>query len=116
MSIVQGRAALADALSTLGEHGIRGHEYRPFTPRSGDGWPLLGKLEHGPGGAFEATWRVLVVLPADERLASDRTDELVPLLAEALIPVGFVDSFEPVALQTSGGDTFALQITIRSEA
>lgn len=107
------RAELAAALSTV--PGLRGHPYRPGTVQPGDAWSLLSSLERDEGLAFLVTWRVLVVLPGDERAASDRIDELVPLLVDALEPAAFVDTIEPVKIETGAGDMYALQVNVRSE-
>jgi hypothetical protein len=109
------RAAIAAALSTVAD--VRGHEYRPSTPRAGDAWPLLGSLDRSEGLTFIRTWRVLVFLPQDERSASDWIDAHQEALVNAMEgqDVGFVDRLEPVALASSGGDQYGLQITMRSE-
>lgn len=113
MSLVGDRQAIATALSTV--EGVKGYPKRPKTTKVGDGWPLLGALERGPGMSFAATWRVLVQLPSDELAASDWIDTRHEDLADALEPVGYVDRIEPVAIATEAGDKLGVQITIRSE-
>lgn len=107
------RTNIAAALTTATD--VTGYQYRPTTPRPGDAWPLLGQLNRVDGCVFEVTWRVLVFLPQDERQASDWIDTHYETLTDALEPVGFVDRIEPVALNASGSDQYALQITMRSE-
>ncbi|MEV0156878.1 hypothetical protein AB0H57_24545 [Micromonospora sp. NPDC050686] len=113
MSLTGARDAIAAALSTA--DGVKGYAYRPTTPRSGDGWPLLGPLDRADGRAFTVTWRVLVYLPQDERGASEWIDAHAEYLVDVLEPLGFVDRIEPVALGASGSDQYALQITMRGE-
>lgn len=113
MSFTSTRGDLATALSTV--EGITGYPKRPKTLSTGVGWALLDNAERGPGAAFAATWRVLVVLGGDEMVAYDKADELLPPLVDAIDPVAFVDSARPIAIQTSSGELFALEITARSE-
>lgn len=113
MSLAGQRTQIAAALSTVTD--VRGHEYRPTTPRPGDAWPLLSSLDRADGLAFEVTWRVIVLLPQDERGASDWLDAHHEALVDGLLPVGFVDRIEPVTLPVNGGDQYALQITMRGE-
>lgn len=107
------RAEFAAALSTVA--GVTGYQYRPAAMRPGDAWPTLAVLERADGLAFEATWSVWVILPSDEKAASEQTDALVGPLVAALEPVAFVDRITPSLVKTSGGDLFALEITVRSE-
>ncbi|MEU5965951.1 hypothetical protein ABZ777_32500 [Micromonospora parva] len=113
MSLVGDRTAIATALSTV--DGVTGHPTRPTVLTPGDAWPLLGPLDRADGYSFTATWRVFVVLPPDEIAASEWLDAHVDGLADALLPVGFVDQFVPVAVTTEAGDQLAIQITMRSE-
>lgn len=113
MSLQGVRAAFAAALSDVA--GVTGYEYRPAVPAEGDAWPLLGQLARGPGLSFDATWRVLVALPADEEAASLWTDMHLEQLVDALDPVAFVTAVTPVALPTDVGDMLALQFTMDRE-
>jgi hypothetical protein len=112
------RDSIAAALSTA--DGVTGYPVRPTTIKAGAAWPLLSTVDHGPGAAFSATWRVIVILPGDEVTAIDQTDALLPGLVEALSPVLFVDRAEPVGWEIREGQTLvatlpALAITGRSE-
>jgi hypothetical protein len=108
------RAEIAAALSTVDD--VRGYEFRPAAPRTGDAWPLLGPLERDTGSVFITTWRVRVLLPQGEREASTFIDAHVDAIYDALQPVAYVDRIEPVTLQvTGGGEQFALEFTMRSE-
>lgn len=113
MSLTGDRAAIAAALSTV--EGVTGHEYRPSTAKAGDAWPLWGGSERADAQNFFVTWRVIVVTPQDERAASDWVDARTDEFVDALLPVGYVDRIEPVAVATGGGDQKAIQITMRSE-
>lgn len=115
MGILTGdRVAIAAALDYM--EGVTGYEFRPTTPRPGDAWPLLGALERGPASAFTVNWNVYVVLPADERAASQWIDDRVDELVGELEPVGFVDRVEPVKLDINNDQTaYGLLVTIRGE-
>lgn len=112
MSLTGYRAEIAAALSTV--TGVTGYAYRPTTPKPGDAWPLLGPLDRTDGLIFEPSWRVLVLLPQDERAASEWIDGNYENLVDALLPVGFVDRIEPVSLDVGGSNQYALQISMRS--
>lgn len=112
------RADIKTALNDV--PGVQGHEYRPGTPRPGDGWPLssgFARVDDAP--MFVVTWRIMIVLPQDERAASDWLDEFWADLVDALTPVVFVSAIDPVEMSVRTGDgagtLFALQITARSE-
>lgn len=113
MSFRTTRAEIAAQLSTV--TGVQGYEKRPNVITPGDAWALLNSADRGPGLAFGATWRIIVILGGDEVTAIDQTDVLLPELAEALDPVAYVDTVIPVAFATSGGDLYALEITARSD-
>ncbi len=106
------RDDIAEALSTA--DGVTGYAYRPTATKPGDAWPLSGPWERSEGLTFIRTWRVMVLLPQDDRAASDWADDHVEALVDALLPVGFVDRIEFVPSAAEGGDQFALQITMRS--
>lgn len=114
MSLVGDRAAIAQALSSA--DGVRGFSHRPATPKTGDAYPLLGSLDRGPASSFETTWRVVVVLPGDERAASDWFDEHHEPIAEALQGFGYVERIEPGIVVTEAGDKEAMILTLRREA
>lgn len=115
MSVTDTRAELATALSTVA--GVTGYEFRPSVLKIGAAWPLLDNLERGPGNAFAGTWRVMLCLGGDEKVATAKGDDLLPLIVEALEVqnVAYVFSASPGILQTSAGDQFALEILCRSE-
>lgn len=113
MSLEGDRESFAVALSTV--DGVTGHAYRPAAPKAGDAWPLLSTLERAEGLAFFVTWRVLLVLPQDERTASDWFDSKTEALVDALSPLAFVERIEPVTVPANSGELLALQITMRSE-
>ncbi|MFD6770882.1 hypothetical protein ACFWC6_32205 [Micromonospora chalcea] len=112
MSLAGYRQSIADALSTAPD--VTGYPYRPTVPKPGDAWPRLTGMDLAGGLVFEKSWSVLVVLPQDERAASDWTDAHYEALVDALLPVGFVDRIEPVLIEASGSNQYALQFTMRS--
>lgn len=113
MTFTDTRSRLATALSTVA--GVSGYQYPPKTLKAGAAWPLLSTAERGPGTAFAGSWRVMVCLGGDERTATTKTDELLPLLTAALDPTAYVEQAIPVVIATNAGDMFALEITCRSE-
>lgn len=108
------RAATAVALSTV--EGVTGYAYRPTTPTTGDAWPLLTGYERdAPTGVFVSVSRVMVLLPQEERDASDWIDTHAAPLIDALqfYDIGYVDRLDPVELANT--NQLALQISMRSE-
>lgn len=114
MSITGDRAAIVAALADVDD--VTAHEYRPRTMPPGTAWPLLGRLQRGEAPDFEATWRVVVILPAEEIAASKWFDAHHEPIAEALLEFGFVDAIEPGLVQTDVGDLEAMFLTVRKEA
>lgn len=107
------RTEIKAALDTVAD--VTGYAYRPTAPREFDAWPVLGALEHADGMAFYVTWRVLLLLPNDERAASYWVDGHAEALIEALTEVGYVDRLEPVLIPGEGGDRPGLQVEMRGE-
>lgn len=107
------RQQVAAALGTVPD--VRGHSQRPSTVAEGDAWPLLGPFDRAQGTAFLATWRVRVILPQDEDAASAWLDVHWPALFYALSPHAFVQRGLPVMIPASGGDLYALEITLIAE-
>jgi hypothetical protein len=114
MSLTGDRQALADALTAVDD--VTGHRYRPRTLPPGTAWPLLQGLDRGPAFDFEATWRVVVILPGDEQRASEWFDAHHEQVADALADFGHVDRIEPGLVATDAGDLEAMILTIRREA
>lgn len=112
MSIAGDRQALADALSTV--DGVTGSKYRPTVLIPGAGWPLLGGIDRSQD--YEVTWRVVVVLPGDERKASEWFDAHHEEVADALEDFGYVERIEPGIVATDAGDLEAMFVTVRKEA
>lgn len=113
MSISGDRQAIADALSAV--EGVKGHKYRPTVVSPGAAWPLLDSLDRAQGRDFEVTWRAVVVLPSDERRASEWFDEHHEEVADALADF-VVERIEPMNVFTEAGDVAAMIITVRKEA
>jgi len=114
MSLAGDREEIAAALSTV--EGVTGHQYRPRTLPPGTAWPLLERLDNPMALDFQATWRVVVILPADEQRASEWFDAHHELVTDALAPVGHVDRIEPGLVATDAGDLEAMFLTVRREA
>lgn len=116
MSMETRRLEFANALSTVAD--VTGYDIRPDVLSEGDAWPLLGRpaARHRSGSSYEITWLIRVVAPQDERAAVRWWDLRWPHLWEAIHPIAFVDGFDPVLLDASGGPgLFAYEITCRAE-
>lgn len=107
------RQAIAEALSTV--DGVTGYAKRPTVLGEGVAWPLVQRLDRGPGQAFQTTWRVIVLLSGDELTAYDQLDEFAVTVPDALRAVLYVDSITPYAITTDAGDLFGFELTARSE-
>jgi hypothetical protein len=113
MGFTTKRQQIATALT--GVPGMTGHPHRPSAPNAGDGWPVLGPINRAVGEAFNVTWRVRIVLPQDEVAASTWIDDHWEPLFYALEPIGFVGQAVPTLLATTGGELYALEITLLAE-
>lgn len=113
MSFTATRTAIADALSTI--DGVTGYAKRPTIWSSGDAIVLVDRIDHVLGVAYQATWRIVLLLSGDEGLAIDQLDELFPAVCEALNPIAFVDSATPEAVSVEGQNMTAVIILARSE-
>lgn len=106
------RAHIAEAASLV--EGITGSEFRPAVLAPGACWPLIASLDAVKAG-YVTSWRILVVLSADERTAADQLTRWAPDLVQALGSTAWVESMAPVTIQTSAGEIPGLQITARSD-
>jgi hypothetical protein len=116
MSFTDTRAELVTALSAV--TGVTGYESRPTVIKVGDAWPLLEAANRGPGRAWSATWRVVVIVGtlADERQAMEFTDTVLAELVDELNPVAYVgDQVPVVVIPTQGGDLIALEVPCTAE-
>jgi hypothetical protein len=107
------RAAIATALSTVA--GITGYQYRPSVLSSGTAWPLLSSVERGPGVSWGNEWRIIVVLSGDEIAAYGMLDSKLEDIAEALDPIVFVHSAQPVTVDTSAGVLYAVELKVSGD-
>jgi hypothetical protein len=107
------RTAIADALSTV--PGVTGYVKRPTIWSAGDAIVLVEQIDHVLGVAYQATWRIVLLLSGDEGVAIEQLDTWFPPVCEALNPIVFVDSVHPEAVTTQGGDMTAAIIIARSE-
>ena len=109
---VEIRTSIAAALSTV--LGVTGYPKAPTIFRTGDGWPLWGGSERWDGGGpFVTTWRVVIVLPADEAAADEWIADHLDNLVDALTPVVHIDRIDPALAQVAGNDAFRLTFTCR---
>lgn len=110
------RLEFAAALNAVPD--VTGHDMRPEVLSEGDAWPLLGRpgARHKSGTAYEITWLIRVVTPQDERAAVRWWDLRWPYVYTVLSPIAFVDGFDPVLIEVSGGPgLFAFEVTCRAE-
>lgn len=106
-------SVIAAALDLV--EGVTGYAAPPATPKPGDAWPVLGQLERGPGCAWLVRWRVLYVLPQDERQAAPQIIGVVNALTATLRSALYVESAVPVDIQTDQGTLLGLQLEGISE-
>jgi len=114
MSLSADRTELAAILSTV--DGVHGFAYRPKVFTTGVAWPLLGPLERGPAADYLATWRVVIILPTDERDASDWFADHLEDITDALDQFAYVQLIEPGTVATEAGDKAAMFLTMSKEA
>lgn len=108
------RQQIADALSTV--DGVNGFKFRTKTMNPGDAFPLLETRLRGPARSYEATWRIIVLLPKGEQDASDWMDSHFEELADCFDEIGYVDLIEPGTLATEAGDRDVMILRLRKEA
>lgn len=113
MSFTATRQTIADALSSV--DGVTGYISRPTVWSSGDALVLVQRIDHILGVAYQATWRIVLMLSGDEGVAIDQLDALFPAVCEALNPVAFVDSATPELVNTDAGPMTGVVIIARSE-
>jgi hypothetical protein len=118
-TLILAREALAAALNAAVDGlDIRGRG--PVrTPKQGDGWVSVSRVEPDDYTRCAATLTALIVLGADEALAEQLLDVwTVPLLdaaTKADFPAGDV-SAQPITLPVDGGGAvFALTLTLTTE-
>lgn len=114
MGIQSMRSDLAAAVSMV--TGVKGYQYRPPAPTTGDAWPLMGSMDRDPdSGQFMALWRLVVMLPQAEQAASEWMDTHLWDLVDAITEYGWVDRMNPAELTGSAGGQFVLEISLRGE-
>lgn len=115
MSLAATRAAIAAAAADVDD--VTGYPARPAVPRPGDAWVMWAGAERDAGFLFVHTWRLIVVLAADEHTADAMNEEWSQALASAVEDAGamYVDAIAPTVLATQGGDLYALTLTGRTE-
>jgi hypothetical protein len=115
VSLSGDRAELAELLD--GVDDMTGFSYRSKLMRTGDAWPLIRQLDAEMAGAFQATWTIVVVLPAGEIEASKWFDAHHETITDGLMDGGFgVDRIEPAVIDTDAGDRDCMLFTVRREA
>lgn len=112
MSIGADRQAIADALNTV--DGVKAERWRPNVLSPGAGWPLLESLERDRD--MQVVWRAVIILPPDERKASEWFDDRHEAVDDALGQVGYVERIQPGLVATDAGDLQAMIATLRKEA
>jgi hypothetical protein len=116
MSFTDTRAELVTALSSV--TGVTGYDSPPTVLTVGDAWPLLESADRGPGRAWSATWRIMVIIGkvGDEKQSIAFTDVVLPELVDEINPIAYVGpTANAVVLQTQGGDMLALEVPCTAE-
>jgi hypothetical protein len=114
MSLVTDRTDLAEVLSTI--DGVRGFKYRPKDFSAGDAWPLIETVTRDQGAYLRVTWRVIIILPTDEKAASAWFSDHLEDITDALDQFAYVEEAKPYIQQTGAGDVNAIELTMSKEA
>lgn len=114
MSLSADRLELAQILSTI--NGVSGFPYRPKIMSSGNAWPMQGPMQRGPANDFDVEWRVIIILPTDEKKASDWFADHLEDITDALDQFAYVERIEPYPFQMEGSDVNAMLLTMNKEA
>lgn len=113
------RQEIADALNgaaiNMGAKPIVATKSRPTVLSVGVAWPKTGRWDRAEGQSYARSWQIWIVLPTDELGADDWLDDNLGDVDEALRPVVFVDSYEPVLIPTGAGSLHGVLITAHSE-
>jgi hypothetical protein len=106
MNIVATRQALATALSSV--DGITGYAYSPNAYKAGDAWGQWGgatPIEKGPySTTLVTTFRVVLVLTADQEAADAFVSQRLDALVDALAPLLAIQGIEPFRLTPDGSN------------
>jgi hypothetical protein len=104
MSLTGQRSELAEALSTVQD--VNGFKYRTKTMNTGDAWGLIERLTNPGGMNHQVTWRVVVVLPPNEKDSSEWFDSHYEEISDVLNEqFGFVEEIELANLQVEGNNS-----------
>lgn len=117
MSIAAVRAAVKVALDSV--DGVTGYLYAPNIYKDGDGWCQWGGFlppETGPyATSFTDTFRVIVIMPADQKTADLFLDAIIGPLIAALSPVMSITRGDYVKLPQSGSQAAYSALAIIGE-
>lgn len=115
MSLAGQREEIRDYLMAV--PGLQPDTYRPASITVGSAWPTMITQDRTPQTpGWMVSWRVWVVLDADERAAVDQFDQRLEEITEALADFGYAYEAAPTVIVTDGGDLYALTVTVRREA
>lgn len=116
MTLADDRAAIRAALTDAAVPDVHAYDFKPAAPGPGDAYPVWGGGERGPGDTFVHTWALHVILPQmSERDAALWLDGRASAIVDALAPLGYVDRYEPVIIETTDGEMLGARFTMRSE-
>jgi hypothetical protein len=113
MSLALTRDRIAAALADVPD--VNGYPTRPTVIQAGDAWPLLDRLDRGPGESWLGSWRVQLILGGDELAALTTLDNVLGDVTDALGTVAYVDGMVPVTFTADAGNMFGSEFTLRSE-
>lgn len=102
--IIATRTALANALA--GVDDVAGYAWPPSTYKPGDAWGQYGGAAAAENGryrtTFTTTYRVILILPADQEAADAFVDGHLDELVEAIAPILSVTQIDIAPLPASG--------------
>lgn len=101
--IVATRQAIGAALDAV--DGINGYGWPPRAYKPGDAWGQwggAGLAGDGYATTFTSRFRVIVVLPADQKTADAFADEHLDAIVAALAPLLAITGIDPVSLPADG--------------
>jgi hypothetical protein len=116
--IVATRELIRDAMSAV--TGVTGYVYSPDAQRAGDAWGQWGGDEPVEGGryatTFLRTYRVIVVLSADQRAADAWVDDHLEDIIDRLSLVLSISGYAYARVPADGSQAAYLALVITGES
>lgn len=110
------REAVAGALDTVAD--LRGYAWPPRAYKPGDAWAQwggAGLAGDGYATTFTSRYRVIVILPDDQKAADRFADDHLDAIVAALAPILSITGVDPVSLPADGSQAAYLALVITGE-